>query len=222
MKEFLQNRENRVLLYVTLVTALYPIFMTYKKLMSIFSVNSFYGVILHYFSVFIFFFVVPIFILKLYKEKPGDYGLNFNNFFSGIKIILIFLPIVFVLIWISSYQKDFQVEYPLTKSIICSFKGFVIIESIYLLYYIGWEFLFRGFLLFGLAKKFGIWIAIMIETIPSTILHYNKPPGEIILAVIGGFILGYYALKYKTIFFAVIIHWAAGLMMDGFVILHLK
>ncbi len=222
MKEFLQNKENRILLYLTLVTAIYPICMTYKKLMAIFSVNSFYAVILHYLSVFILFFAIPLFILKLYKEKPSDYGLNFKNFSSGLKLILIFMPIIFILIWISSYQKDFQVEYPMTKSIIGSLKGFIIVESIYLLYYIGWEFLFRGLVLFGLAKKNGIWIAIMIETIPSTILHYNKPSGEIILALIAGFILGYYALKYKTIFFAIAIHWAAGLMMDGFVILHLK
>ncbi len=222
MKKFLHNKENIILLYLTIITGIYPVFITHDRLMKILNISSFIAVISHYLLVFFFFFVLPAIIIKfVFKEKLKEYGFNFKNFNKGIKFIIIVLPILVALIWFSSFQKEFQTEYPLSKEVIGVLHKFVIIEIVYLFYYIGWEFLFRGFVLFGLEKKLGLWLAIMIQTIPSTLLHYTKPSGEIILSLIAGFVLGYYVLKYRSVSFAIIIHWIAGIMMDSFVILHL-
>jgi len=223
MRKFLQNKENIILLYLCIITGIYPVFMTHTKLMKLFALSSFNAVIIHYLLVFVFFFVIPAIITKYkFRENLKEYGLCFRNFSKSIKFIMIILPVLFILIWLSSFQKEFQTEYPLAKEIIGTPYKFLIIEICYIFYYIGWEFLFRGFTLLGLEKRLGSVVAVMVQTIPSTLLHFNKPAGEIILALIAGFVLGYYVLKYRNIIFAIFVHLSAGLMMDIFTIIHLK
>ncbi len=205
-----------ILVYVTIITGLYPLFMLPDKISHIFNLGQFNSVVLHYLSVFVFFFLIPAVIIKfIFHKNLREYGLNFFNLKKGIIFIGIVLPILFVSIWVSSFQSPFQMEYPLAKAIIYNRKLFIVMEFFYLLYYVGWEFLFRGFIIFGL-KKYGILVPIAIETSISTILHYTKPGGEIFLALIAGFLLGYYTYKYKTIWFAVLLHWSVGILMDLF------
>jgi membrane protease YdiL (CAAX protease family) len=220
MKNYLQkNKIELILIYVALVTTIYPIFLIPQKIEKYFRLNDFISTIIHYLAVFFLFFVIPSLIIKFkFKENLKCYGFTFENFLKFLKIILIFLPFLIFLIWLSSFQKDFQTEYPLAKSIISQKSKIFVIELFYLLYYIGWEFLFRGFLLFGLEKKFGEKNAIFIQTIISVLLHYTKPAGEILLALIAGILLGYFVRKYKTIFPAILIHFIAGISMDIFVI----
>ena len=47
-----------------------------------------------------------------------------------------------------------------------------------------WEFLWRGFMLFGLKEKFGYY-SVLIQMIPFVILHNGKPAPEIISVIIG-------------------------------------
>lgn len=221
MRKFLQDKDNIILLYLCFITGIYPVFMTHIKLMKLFAVSCFNAVIIHYLLVFGFFFVIPAIIVKYgFRENLKEYGLCFKNFTKSIKFIIIVLPLLFILIWVSSFQKEFQSEYPLAKEIIGTSYKFVIVEICYIFYYIGWEFLFRGFTLLGLEKRLSPAIAIMVQTIPSTLLHFNKPEGEIILALITGFVLGYYVLKYRNIAFAILVHLSAGLMMDIFTAIH--
>ncbi len=220
IKEFLSVKENRVLIYTTVITGIYPLLMIPAKIRLMFSVTEYYSVMIHYSLVFIFFFIIPAVIVKYaFKEKLTEFGFNFNNVNKGIKFILIVLPVLILSLWLSSSQPAFQKEYPLAKIIMKDYKLFIVMEFFYLLYYIGWEFLFRGFIINGL-KRYGLIFGIAFETSISTILHYTKPGGEIILALIAGFILGYYAYKYRTIWFVVFIHWTVGILMDLFVTLH--
>ncbi len=216
----LKIKENLILFYVTIITGLYPIFLTSDKISKLLNVTRTPAVALHYILVFLFFFIIPSLIIKLYfKENLKDYGLNFNNVKKGSIFISILLPLLIISLWISSKTAPFQKEYPLAKSIINNYKLFIGMEFLYLLYYIGWEFLFRGFIINGL-KKYGILLPILIETVISTILHYTKPDGEIFLALIAGFILGYYAYKFKSIWFTIVIHFLTGILMDIFVIIN--
>ena len=67
----------------------------------------------------------------------------------------------------------------------------------------GWEYLWRGFTLFGTAHTFGHW-AIFVQMIPFAVLHYTKPGPEAFLSVGGSF------------WVAVPIHWYQTMAMDFF------
>ncbi len=208
---------------------LYPIFFPPDKIEGLYDLSRFYSVIIHYSIVFVFFFIFPAIILKyFYHEKIKEYGMNFNNFSRCLKLVLFLVPILVVLCWFSAKNVKVINEYPLVKNIPKSMPGktfgniylFLVIELFYFLYYIGWEFLFRGFIVLGLVKcKLPVLVPIVIQTIASTLLHYNKPETEILMALTAGFILGYFVYKYKTIWFAVLIHFITGLLIDIFVII---
>ncbi|MBN1898000.1 MAG: CPBP family intramembrane metalloprotease [Spirochaetes bacterium] len=220
MKKLLHHKENIVLLYLALITGIYPVLLTPSSLQKLFILSSFYSVIFHYLGVFLFFFLIPFSLIRwVFHASPGDFGLSFKNFRASSRLILVLLPLLTALIWLSSRHQDFQSEYPLYRGFSSFGIKLLIMEMAYLFYYIGWEFLFRGFVLFSLEKK-GAGLAILVQTIPSTLLHYSKPPGEIILAMVAGIILGYYVLKYRNIAFAIILHFSAGLMMDVFCLIN--
>lgn len=171
--------------------------------------------------VFTFFFVLPALIVKLkYREKIADYGFQIGDTSFGIRFLLIAIPVVLPFIYISSFQSDFQLEYPLPLLARESTKYLLVWECFYLFYYIGWEFLFRGYILFGLEKKIGAYWAVIFQTLPSTIIHIGKPEGETISAIIAGIVFGVVALRTRSIIYPLILHYIVGISMDVFSVIN--
>ena len=83
------------------------------------------------------------------------------------------------------------------------------------MYLFCWEFFFRGYLLFGLARSFGI-AAIALQSVPFGIMHWGKP--EFLLSFVGGLILGCLAYRAKSFLPAFIVHWVAAVGLDLFVV----
>ena len=73
-------------------------------------------------------------------------------------------------------------------------------------------------MLFGLEEKFGV-NAILFQMLPFVILHNGKPFVETFSAIIGAILLGYIALRTRSIFYGVAIHFILFFSMDLFVIL---
>ena len=54
---------------------------------------------------------------------------------------------------------------------------------------IGWEFFFRGWILFGYARKFGPE-ALWLHAVPFALAHIGKPEVETLSTIFGGFAFG--------------------------------
>lgn len=181
-----------------------------------------FNTVYEYLGAFILMFVVPFVLVKfIFKERLRDYGFKMGDTKFGLRFFLFSIPIVLLLMYIGSGSADVQMEYPLAKSAMSDIRLFILIEVFYLVYYIGWEFFFRGFMLFGLEKKIGALAAILIQTIPSTIVHIGKPPGEIFGAVVAGLLFGYLAIRTRSIFYPLLIHALLGISTDVFVMIRL-
>ena len=72
--------------------------------------------------------------------------------------------------------------------------------------FLGWEFLFRGVLLFGFYRRGDPWTAVWIQAIPFFLLHYDKPPVELTLSLVGGAISGWFTLRARSIIPLVVLH----------------
>ncbi len=155
---------------------------------------------------FISFFILPVLIIKfLLKEKIRNYGLTLGDYKAGIKISLIFLGIMLPTIWFASALPQFSSAYPELKSTIDSWNVFFIFEIGLFIYLVAWEFVWRGFMLFGLEKKFGYY-AIFIQMIPFLILHDGKPVLEAFGAIIAGLALGVLAYRTRSIYYGFFTH----------------
>ncbi|MCB0745392.1 MAG: CPBP family intramembrane metalloprotease [Ignavibacteriae bacterium] len=155
---------------------------------------------------FFLFLVIPFLIIKfLFKEKIKNYGLVIGNKNIGFSLtalsILVFLPIIYFI----STSENFSSYFPLMQKAKDDLIIFIIYELLLLLFLFSWEFIFRGFILFGLEKRFGLY-AIFIQMIPFVILHNGKPFLETFASIFGGLFLGYLALRTRSILYGFLIH----------------
>lgn len=171
---------------------------------------------------FIVFFVLGSAIIKIFlKENISNYGLTTGYFSVGIKFTIIFLIIMIPIIWVVSSLPEFAETYPQLKAARETWTTFFIFESGMLIYMFGWEFLWRGFMLFGLEKKFGYY-TVLIQMIPFVILHNGKPAGETFGAIIAAIALGALAIRTRSFLYGVIIHEAVMFSINLFTTLRYK
>lgn len=152
------------------------------------------------------FFVIGILVIKLLlKEKVRDYGLQIGDYKTGLKYSSIFLFVMIILIWFVSASPAFAEKYPHLSDAKSNWNILLIYEFGMLLYMFAWEFIWRGFMLFGLEKKFGYY-SVLIQMIPFVILHNGKPFLETFGAIFGGIALGILALRTRSFYYCVLTH----------------
>lgn len=184
-------------------------------------------VFIRYFAYFsLFLLLIPVIGIFLYSPHPlkslKNLGFQPGNFKLGLILILISIPILVFAAYISSNDPNFKRYYPFSKNACRSLKTFVVYEISYLLmYYIAWEFTFRGFFLFSIVEmmghsRSGILIAILIQAIISTVYHLGHPDLEILSALFGGIIFGIVAYATKSILYTIFIHAFLGILNDTF------
>ncbi|MDV6344685.1 CPBP family intramembrane glutamic endopeptidase [Nitrosomonas sp. Is37] len=167
-------------------------------------------------SIVLFYFILPLLVIVLViKEKPGDYGLAPNYSFSNYRPYLIMIISMIPLIAYFSGTDGFLASYPFYKvgKNEGLYPNFVIWEIFYFLQFIALEFLFRGFLLHGTKRRFGVY-SIFVMTIPYCMIHFGKPLPETIGAIVAGIVLGAMSLKSKSIWPGVMLHYGIAIMMD--------
>ncbi len=151
------------------------------------------------------------------RELDGFYGLSLrnHNFKPYLWLILLMIP----LITSAATQQDFLSAYPTFKpwKYQSAFglhpnQMTAIFETVYLLDFIRVEFAFRGLLVIGLASLLGKETVLSMSVL-YCVLHFNKPLGETISSLFGGYILGTIAYHQKNIVGGCIVHAGiAGLM----------
>lgn len=159
---------------------------------------------------FIVYFVIPLLIvIFVFKKKPADFGLQMGDYKIGLKFTLLFLSVMIPFIWFISSSSNFIIQYPLLAQARSDWSVFLIYQIGIIIYLIAWEFIWRGYMLFGLFDKFG-YNAILFQMLPFVVLHNGKPFMETLAAIAGGIILGYFAIRTKSILYCIITH--AGIM----------
>jgi hypothetical protein len=159
-------------------------------------------------------FLIPVLILTLvFKRKPTEIGLGKGDVRFAKTALLVYLPIVAIGTWILSSSADFQAVYPHYRGATRDWTLLLVYEIAYLAYWVGWEYLWRGFVLFGTAPTFGLY-AIFVQALPFALLHASKPVPEQILSVVGGVALGAVVWRCRSFWVAVQIHAAQMAFLD--------
>lgn len=152
-------------------------------------------------------------LLLIFKRKPAEIGLGLGDWKLALLVALIYLPIVAVGTWVLSDGAAFMAKYPHCRSAATDWTVFIIFELWFVFYWLGWEYLWRGFVLFGTAHRFGHY-AILIQMVPFALLHTYKPMPEALLSVVGGVALGVLVWRCRSFWIAVPIHALQMMLMD--------
>ena len=168
-------------------------------------------------------FVIPVLILLVgFRLKPREAGLGLGDWKLASGIAALYLPLVVVGTWVLSDGEGFQRMYPHYAGAQDDWGVFIAYELLFLFYWMGWEYLWRGFTLFGTARALGAPLAIVVQTVPFAILHAEKPAAEAYLSVLGGLALGALVWRCRSFWIAVPIHAAQMLSLDFFATLRAR
>jgi len=162
--------------------------------------------------------VIPALIVKLvFRERLVDYGVGLGNRMLTVRSFLIAAPAFLFFGYLSVQAPGMSEAYPINKQLGVT-TPFLIHACSYALYYIGWEFHFRGFLQFGLADSMGRPSALAVQVIASSLLHIGQPSTELIGAIAGGFLWGWLAFRTKSVLSGTLQHILLGLTVDAAII----
>jgi membrane protease YdiL (CAAX protease family) len=157
--------------------------------------------------------VAPFVLFFIFKHKPKDFGISLGRVNVWWKEVLFFYVIMLIVLLISFYFTRLKVVYPLYRKAHAGFHYFMLYQSIQCFHMFAWEFFFRGFMLFGLEKKFGK-ASILVQMIPFAIMHFRKPHLEAYGSIIAGIILGIVAYRSRSFLPAAILHFSVALTAD--------
>lgn len=147
-------------------------------------------------------------------EGPGDLGVRIGDWRWGLKAVAVVAPVMILLTIPAAHNPQFLAQYPLDRGACRSASAFVVHALVYLVYYAGWEFFFRGFMQEGLRPALGDVPAILVQTAISCLVHIGKPDGEVFAALVGGLVFGWIALRSRSILYVLILHWLLGIALD--------
>lgn len=151
-------------------------------------------------------------VLPPLRHEPLGFGWGDVRF--GLRASALLLGVMLPVALIASQTPAFSSAYPLAPKATSGWDTFVIYEAGYALYFLAWEFLFRGFTLFPLAKRIGPAAAILVQNIPFALLHAGKPTPEAFGSVIAGVALGILALRSRSFLWGWAIHAIVACTMD--------
>ena len=149
------------------------------------------------------------------KESPRSYGFETGNWRLGLKASLIFWVGMLPVLWWLSEDPAFMYLHPAPGPAKTDWGTFMIFEICTLVYLIGWEFIWRGYMIFGLEPQFG-GFAVLIQMVPFALLHLGAPELETFGAVIAGIGLGMLAIATRSFWYGVLAHFLVLGTMDFF------
>lgn len=146
----------------------------------------------------ILYFIIPmLLILLIFRENPREYGFSLGDWKAGIAITLIAILLIAPVLWFVGRGGAMQSYYEKQVSGL-PWNTFIDL--------FGWEFLFRGWVLFGYARKFGPE-ALWLQAVPFALMHISKPEVETLSTIFGGFAFGWVAYRTRSFLYPFIIHW---------------
>ncbi len=164
-------------------------------------------------SSFIYFGIFPILtILILLRKNPLDFGLKLGDYRVWVPYVVVFLAIAIPILYFTSEVSSVESYYRHRGDF--DLLKYALHMAVYML---GWEFLFRGFMLFGLKDKFKEG-SILIQMVPFVLLHLGKPEIETISTIFTGLLWGYICYRGKSFWPAYIMHMVVNVSNKAFVL----
>lgn len=151
---------------------------------------------------------VPVIYAQFTHQRIRDYGLSLHRARDEWKLFIAIVPGIAVVALIATSQAHFQQVYPYFDAIktdSSSWPSFLVFEVFYALTFVALEFFFRGFGVLAGSRSLGIG-AISVMVLAYCLLHTDKPLLEMVSSAFGGLILGWVALRYRSIALGVVAH----------------
>lgn len=161
--------------------------------------------------------LVPVLVIHLVLRQPfSAFGLRIRGIGGHSLPYLVALLVTMPFVVAASFSATFQDYYPYFSppagdSLWPLMFGW---WALYALQFVAIELFFRGFLVLGLAPRFGTG-AVALAVVPYILVHLSKPVPEVIGAAFAGVTLGILVLRSRSIWLGVAVHVIVALSLDA-------
>ncbi|MEJ2207227.1 MAG: hypothetical protein P8170_24380 [Gemmatimonadota bacterium] len=164
---------------------------------------------------------LPLLIFRWWRDRdlPSLYGLTPRGFHP--RPYLLLLAAMVPLILAATFLDDFMRAYPrigLARvdglSSLSRGEALMLFEVAYAFDFVWTELLFRGFMVLGFERQLGAGSLLPMVTV-YCMRHFNKPLGESISSILGGFVLGVIAWRSRSILGGLLLHVGVALLMEA-------
>ena len=145
-------------------------------------------------------FIPLAIILLAFRDDPRSYGFTFGDWKAGLILTAIGIALSAVILWFVARDPAMRAYY---APEVAGLPWNTLIDLF------GWEFFFRGFILFAFVRKFGPE-AIWLQAVPFALAHIGKPEIETLSTIFGGFAFGWVAYRTRSFVYPFLIHWFVG------------
>jgi len=155
---------------------------------------------------------LPTVYLWIFPTPGGNlWAMRFQA--ADLPIYVLLLVLMLPIVWIASSRDSFMHFYPLYNP--SSIQLWLLFECFYLSQFFCVEYFFRGPLLMKLNQRFG-YAAVGMMVVPYALIHIYKPFPEALGSIVAGLVLGYLAIRIRSIWPGVFLHCGVALSMDVF------
>lgn len=153
-----------------------------------------------------YYLVIPLLLILFQGDKPRRYGWGLGSVRDGLFLVagstLVALPILILVA-----RSPSMVSY--YASVERSVLEVMLVSALDL---IGWEFFFRGYLIFTMARIVGA-NAILLQAVPFALAHLGKPQIETLTTFIGGAYFGWISWHTKSFVYPLVLHWLVNVIV---------
>ncbi len=164
---------------------------------------------------------LPMLSLFLLRLPPAKVGLSLGRPRLWLRDIGLLYLVMLPLVFLASRQPSFQRSYPFFAFERFGVGNLLLGLTVRMVGMFAWEFLCRGYLLFGFERRVGGPAAIAIQTIPFAVMHVGKPAPEALGSIVAGIVLGIIALRNRSFIPGAILHWSVAATLDIFAIVRI-
>jgi membrane protease YdiL (CAAX protease family) len=163
--------------------------------------------------------LLPAAALLLLGRNPLACGLGPGDWRKGLRWTVLLAAVVVAGCYLLSRTESFQFYYHTGRWGTGSARIILGAEWRRAVHLAGWEFLFRGVLLFGLAGLLGPAAGNAVQAALCALMHIQKPVLEFYGSFPFALVLGAVALRTRSIWYGLILHWLLGFSLEAFVAL---
>jgi len=153
---------------------------------------------------FLWYFAIPMLVIVLlFRESPASYGFRLGNWRVGLAWTLAACLGMAVILWFLARSPAMQAYYD-ARAPTREVGRLIFLNGVDLF---GWEFIWRGLMLFAFARAFGPGVAIFLQAVPFAFMHLGKPEVETLSTIFGGAGFGFVAWQSESFLYPWLIHW---------------
>ena len=165
--------------------------------------------------------LIPLLAAWRLKLPLGKIRFGRGDVRFGVRTTLPLALIIVGLLFFGARDSALQHTYPWPGDWLASGGITIFLWTIlYALYYVAFEFFYRGFLMRGLETFWGLNTAIWVQMMASVLIHLGKPWVETVAAVPAGLLFAVLAVRSRSLLYPILLHLIIGLSTDLFSLYH--